>query len=270
MIKTIYICWLQGFDNAPDAVQHCVQSWKYYNPDWKIVLLDSTNLKSYVNLEDYIPDIDNKEIDNTALSDIIRVLLLKKYGGVWADSTTFCNKPLSEWLLPYIKEDFFAFKNPTPDIVLSSWFLYANKNTYIINKWVDTVLYYYTIHNKPHTYFWVHNLFGKLYKSDSTFKKKWNNVPIILSQSEKGPHYIQKQGMFKMISNENKIDIISQLTPVYKLTYKTNFHLYSKKKLVYYLFSTIPSNQSITKKMKYYNRKSKKKVYENCNLRLEK
>lgn len=249
MIKTLYICWLQGFNKAPNIVKRCVQSWKYYNPDWTIVLLDNTNLKKYVNIEDYIPDINKKEINNTALSDIIRVLLLKNHGGIWADATTFCNKSLSEWLLPYIKEGFFAFKNPTPDIVLSSWFLYSEKNSYIIKKWVDVVLHYYTIHNKPHTYFWVHYLFGNLYKSDVLFKKKWDMVPIILSQSEKGPHYVQKQGLFKMVTNENKIDIHSQFTPVYKLTYKTKFPRYSKKKLIYYLYSTI-SNKTIKSKKK--------------------
>ena len=113
------------------------------------------------------------------------------------------------------------------------------------------MIHYYTIHNKPHTYFWVHGLFGELYKD--TFKKKWDNVPIILSQSEKGPHYIQKQGLFKTITNENKIDITNQFTPVYKLTYKTKFLPYSKNKLVYYLFSTI-------KRKKQYNRKSRKKI----------
>ena len=65
MIKTLYICWLQGFDNASKVVTQCVQSWKYYNPDWTIVLLDSANLKKYVNLEDYIPDINKKEISYT-------------------------------------------------------------------------------------------------------------------------------------------------------------------------------------------------------------
>jgi hypothetical protein len=258
MIKTIYIFWLQGFDKAPDIVTWCVQSWKYYNPDWKFVFLDYKNLKQYVNLEEYIPDINKKEINNTALSDIIRVLLLKKYGGVWTDATTFCNKPLSAWLLPYIKEGFFAFKNPTPDIILSSWFLYSDKNSYMIKTWVKSVLNYYTIHNKPHTYFWVHELFGELYKSDTTFKKKWDKIPIILSQSEKGPHYIQKQGLFKKITDEHKIDITNQFTPVYKLTYKTKFPSYSKQKLVYYLFSTI--SKSNTKKLKYYNRKSRKKI----------
>ena len=97
MIKTIYILWFQGFDNAPEIVKKCVQSWKYYNPDWTIILLDNTNLNNYITLENYIIDIHNKNINHTALSDIIRVIFLKLYGGLWVDSTTFCNRPLNEW-----------------------------------------------------------------------------------------------------------------------------------------------------------------------------
>ena len=67
MIKTIYILWFQGFDNAPEIVKKCVQSWKYYNPDWTIILLDNTNLNNYITLENYIIDIHNKNIGSYCL-----------------------------------------------------------------------------------------------------------------------------------------------------------------------------------------------------------
>ena len=50
MIKIIYLLWFQGFDNAPEIVNKCVYSWKYYNPDWNIILLDHKNLINYINL----------------------------------------------------------------------------------------------------------------------------------------------------------------------------------------------------------------------------
>ena len=49
--KNIYILWFQGFDNAPDVVKQCVNSWKYHNPDWNVILLDDTNLNTYINLK---------------------------------------------------------------------------------------------------------------------------------------------------------------------------------------------------------------------------
>ena len=51
MIKDIYILWYQGFDEAPDLVNKCVKSWKYYNPDWNIILLDETNYDKYTDIK---------------------------------------------------------------------------------------------------------------------------------------------------------------------------------------------------------------------------
>lgn len=110
MIKNIFICWFQGVDNAPDIVKNCIASWKYYNNDWNIILLDNTNIIHYVNLNNYV-NTQDKNINPTALSDIIRIILLKKYGGLWVDATTFCNKPLNEWLPDVIKEGFLPLVN---------------------------------------------------------------------------------------------------------------------------------------------------------------
>ena len=54
MIETIYILWFQGFNNAPELVKRCVNSWKYYNPSWNIILIDNNNLINYINLNNYI------------------------------------------------------------------------------------------------------------------------------------------------------------------------------------------------------------------------
>ena len=210
MNKTIYILWFQGFNNAPEVVKKCVNSWKYYNPDWKIVLLDDINLSSYVLLEKYIPNIGSKSIEKCHISDIIRVILLRTYGGLWVDATTFCNKPLNDWLPNYINEGFFAFDKPGPDRMISNWFLYAEKNNYIIEKWCFSTIQYYTLNNKAHTYFIHHYLFGDLYTSDTIFKDIWNKVPK-LSANGMGPHYLQENGLFKFITNKNKIDI-NQIT----------------------------------------------------------
>ena len=51
---------------------------------------------NYVNDIDYIY-VQNKIISPQAKSDIIRLSLLKNYGGIWADSTLLCMQPLSFW-----------------------------------------------------------------------------------------------------------------------------------------------------------------------------
>lgn len=241
MIKTIYILWYQGFNNTPDLVNKCVNSWKYYNPDWTIILLDESNYTKYANINKYF-DITKKNISLTHLSDIIRLLILKKYGGVWADATTFCNKSLDEWLPNYISEGFFAFDKPWPKLILNTWWLYGEKNSYIIKKWCELTIKYYNSHNEAHTYF-IHNyLFQDLYRENKKFKEIWDKVPKI---SGIGARYVYEKGFFNKIDDEIKKSITSKITPVYKLTYKCDncdikhVDIYDKTLILHYLYSTI-------------------------------
>lgn len=238
MIKTIYILWFQGFDEAPEVVKKCIKSWKVYNPDWKIILLDDNNINYYINLELFIPDIFNKLLLKCHLSDVIRVLILQLYGGLWVDATTFCNQSLNDWLPNYIHQGFFAFNKPGPDRLLSNWFLYSEKGNYIIDIWCEETIKYYRLNNKAETYFIHHYLFGDLYNSDSKFKEIWDKVPK-LSANGIGPHYLQEQGMFNTISMLVKTNIDNKITPLYKLTYKCEFPVYNENLSLYYLFSTI-------------------------------
>jgi hypothetical protein len=240
MNKTIYILWFQGFNNAPDIVKKCVESWKYYNQDWNIILLDNTNLSNYIKIEDYI-DMSNKKINFTALSDVVRLILLNTYGGLWVDSTTFCNKPLNEWLHTYTSKEFFAFDKPGPDRLLSTWFIYSEKEHYLTKTWLELTVKYYKIYNEPHTYYWVHYLFSDLYNSDNIFKEVWDSVPK-LSANNMGPHYLQNKGMFNKIKDEIKSNIDNKITPFYKLTYKCDFTLNDISLNLYYLYSTISQN----------------------------
>jgi hypothetical protein len=237
MNKTIFILWFQGFENSPEIIKKCIQSWKHYNSDWTVIVVDNENLIKYININDYI-DMINKNINYTALSDVIRISLLRKYGGLWVDATTFCNKSLNEWLPSCISEGFFAFDKPGNDRLLSSWFLYAEKDNYIVSQWFNITKEYYKINNSPHTYFWFHYLFGDLYNSNNIFKEIWDKVPKI-SANGLGPHYLQEKGMFHSVTVDTKENIDNKITPLYKLSYKCTFPPYNEQINLYYLYSTI-------------------------------
>ena len=129
--KTIWINWFQGWENAPEITDYCVQSWRHYNPDWNVVLLDRSNCMDYCDLEKQLPGLNP---NNIALSDLLRASLLANNGGVWVDSTAFCNKPLDDWILD-IKDSFFLtrgdqiFHIPTLPRVLENFFLAARPDS---------------------------------------------------------------------------------------------------------------------------------------------
>ena len=115
MIQKIYMYWRSGFINAPDVVKKCLLSWKIMNPSYDIIELDDDNLSNYIILKDYIPNIDEKDISKTALSDIIRLALLSKYGGFWCDATLYCTASLNDWIENNLEDGFFAYgsiRNP--------------------------------------------------------------------------------------------------------------------------------------------------------------
>lgn len=235
MKKVIYIYWAQKFINAPNVVKKCLLSWKLKNPTWEIIELDDDNLSEYINIEEEIPDIQNKNITKTAYSDIVRIFLLAKHGGVWCDATTFCNQSLDDWLDKNVSTGFFAFDKPGPDRLISSWFLYSEENNYLIQKWKEkTILYWNDRKGNSGTYFWVHYLFGDLYKSDDKFKQLWDLTPKI---SAVAAFFMLHQGFEKKLSDEVKNHINEIKTPLYKLTYKIKEKCNGKSNLVYLLNS---------------------------------
>lgn len=219
--KTLFIYWAQGFNNAPDVVQKCLISWKKLNPTWKITELDDTNIKNFINLENEIPNMNKKNISKTALSDIIRIFLLEKYGGLWVDATTFCNISLDNWLHMYIDSGFFAFDNIS---LLSSWFIYSNKNNYMTKMLKKKVVEYWNKNNKATEYFWFHKLFGNLYDNDKKFRNLWDMTP----KKSAYDAFLWLKLTKKICNDKNKIKkyLNNKKIPLYKLTYKFNKNKY--------------------------------------------
>jgi len=93
----IWTCWFQGREAAPPIVEHCLRSWERTNPSWQVRCMDSASIPRYLELQGVI-DLDRQVLSARSLSDIVRIHLLHEFGGVWADATIFCSKPLDEWL----------------------------------------------------------------------------------------------------------------------------------------------------------------------------
>ena len=84
----------------------------------------------HFNCRFFIPEaFGDGLIPPAAESDILRLYLLKKYGGVWVDATNLCRRPLDAWLPSAACEGFFAFfpdlQSPehkgVPHIISSAW-----------------------------------------------------------------------------------------------------------------------------------------------------
>ena len=242
--KKIWFLWLQGLDSAPLVVKNCYESWIKHNPDWEFIFLDESNISDYVDLLEH-------NITKPAFSDLLRVNLLAKYGGVWVDATCFCMKPLNDWLFDNMQSGFFAFDRPVPSRMVASWFLAGDKYNYIISTLKNKANTYWNENpgirsiekselsflNNPlnlmnnkiwfsrfitktlkiYPYFWFHYLFEYIYFGDKSFKEMWDNTSKI---SADVPHTVFFSGIYEPITPEAKAHIDNKMSPVYKLTWK--------------------------------------------------
>lgn len=223
--------WHQGWSNAPFLVRECLKSWLARNSGWELVLLDRATLGDYVQLPSYVQTLP--DIPHASLSDIVRILLLERFGGIWVDATVYCNRPLDEWIDDAAREGFFAFERPTPERPVASWFLAAHRGSYLVRRWKEETLRLWqagdfvaeTRHLWPawnpdlgdEIYFWFHMAFNRLLITDDIFRAMFQSVPKL---SADGPHEIQWNGMLNALAAPLKVRVMSKAVPVYKLTYR--------------------------------------------------
>lgn len=95
--KRIFIIWWQGISVCPDICQKCIDSWKLKNPSWDVIVLDKSNIHEYI--DDGVELVRILQFETvTTQTDLIRLYLLNRYGGLYTDATNMCNRPLDEWL----------------------------------------------------------------------------------------------------------------------------------------------------------------------------
>ena len=109
----IWVCWLQGEENAPKLVKKCISSIRQHANGHEVIILTENNIKEYIDIPEYI--IENAQrgiLSRTNFSDIVRFALLASYGGMWIDATFFLTQNLPESYFSY--PIFSAAKQPEP------------------------------------------------------------------------------------------------------------------------------------------------------------
>ena len=176
--RQIWALWDQGFENAPRMQKTCLWSHKAANPTFNTRVLD---LQSAINLTDVFSLIEKNSWDMMSIqakSDVIRVLLLHKYGGVWADATLCMVEGLEHWL--HMDVDFTTFIRHdegaiirTPEIRpwLSSWFMVSRPGGIVITAlrdalikfWKERACGFHLYSCCPDLeYYWFHRLFAQV------------------------------------------------------------------------------------------------------------
>ncbi|MBE9188817.1 hypothetical protein IQ230_00240 [Gloeocapsopsis crepidinum LEGE 06123] len=219
--KTIWLLWLQGWENVPWLVEQVAESWEINNPQWNIKHVTLDNIHKYVNDIDYIYD-KSKNISPQHKADIIRLSLLKNYGGVWADATMLCMQPLSTWVEEAVKPaGLWMYHGHGAGMSGKNgpaiWLIISEKNSLMISKWKSACDEYWRNRTEADSYFWFDGLFRKLFESDVEFKNKWKLAPHLYSELKGQAHSLARHNRMMMITNNQDVKMILQEKPPYAL-----------------------------------------------------
>jgi hypothetical protein len=149
--KTIWTYW--DSEDLPDFVSKCIDKWRRLHPDWTIIVLNPKNLK------DYLPETDIFKLKfadtKPRQSDFVRLHILPKFGGVWADASVVPTQSW-DWVVDEQKKkgsDFIGYyrqgattKSEYP--VIESWFFACPKGSNFVSKLRDEMMTMNSLENE--------------------------------------------------------------------------------------------------------------------------
>lgn len=95
--KKIWFFWWQGIESAPKLVQCCYKSIVANSGTYDVVLVTGDNYAQYVSLPDIVLErFQQGYISLTHISDIVRMHLLRDYGGIWMDASSFVSEAVPD------------------------------------------------------------------------------------------------------------------------------------------------------------------------------
>lgn len=227
--KIIWVFWWQGIENAPEIVKKCVRSLQNKNKDYKLNIISKNNFNDYINLTDSIMEKFNSgKIGFAHFSDIVRVNLLSKYGGIWADATIFLTKGFDENILDYDFYSIKSYKLNTDNVSEYRWttyFLCAKKNNELVSFLSDLFNAYYEDNDYVIEYLMTDYFIDIAYNNIDYIKEMIDKIPINNMYSEK---------LFSNINNKFDEELYKKITNstyIHKLSYKVDI---SKDKDTFY------------------------------------
>lgn len=149
----VFQFWNSGLESAPAVVQSCVESWRLgcSLEGFQHVLIEESSLPEWERrigghfgeaLEDFRlharcwPDAKWRRY-----SDMLRLALLTKFNGIWADSTLLLTKPIRDWLPdPKSAGGLQLCRGATQPI--ESWFICSLSQSNLLDDWAKHYINY--------------------------------------------------------------------------------------------------------------------------------
>ncbi len=212
----VWVCWFQGVENAPELVQKCYHSLQENLKDKEIILITLENIMEYAQFPDFIIEKWKVgQISYTHMTDLLRLELLTRYGGLWVDSTVLCTS--SNIPAFYYESDLFFYQCLKPgrdghSHITSSWLISAKTNNKILMAVKHLCYKYWETHNTLIDYFLLHDFIAIVLEF---YPEDFNRI---IPKDNATPHILLLR-LFEQYDKE-MFELITEQSPFHKLSYK--------------------------------------------------
>jgi hypothetical protein len=133
--KIIWTYWNE--DTLPEFIERCINTWRDKNPDYTVNIVTNENLWTFVGTEE-ANSIKNWKYNNSPqrMSDLVRLSVLSKYGGIWLDASIICYESL-EWARTETKPLVYSIPELSTDTdpLIESWFIVCKPGDPFVTRW---------------------------------------------------------------------------------------------------------------------------------------
>lgn len=222
--ETIWTLWFQGDsdDVQPEVIRMCLKNMKKNCDSHPLKIITKDNYQKYTDIPGYIIDkVKSRQISYTHLSDLIRMSLLLKHGGLWMDATVFTTKRLPDEIF---RMKYFtvkhAYKN-VRNVSKERWtgFLQASESNNILCDFIYSFfLEYWKTQKILIHYLLIDYVFALAYNEIPACRKILDDVPL------NNPELYNLEDLMSSKFDENTYKKLTDETMFFKLSWKSNYN----------------------------------------------
>lgn len=178
----IWVCWWQGEEAMPDIVRVCYASLNKHAGGHPVVLVTENNYREYADMPEFlIARLRNHEISITHFSDVLRMNLLKRHGGIWVDSTIYFTRDID--LIVHPCRPYYSCRHVARNcnVVHGRWtsfFIACGKGNLLPAFMLAAFYRYWEKYNKVVTYLYMDYLFALAYDKIPAIAEMVESLPL--------------------------------------------------------------------------------------------
>ena len=217
----IWTAWLQGEEDAPEVIKLNFASIREKSSGHSVIVITNKNVSCFISVPESIKQKHESGIIGHAhYSDMIRMMILAQYGGIWLDATIFLHAPIDEkaFSSSFYSVGFLSGKGLY--VSEHKWLVRViggNNNSAILNTISSMLNSYWIEHSVPIDYFVFDYLIAVLYRENHEFHLIIDSLPKIKFFTDELRKNINDQ------YSENVLNRLFQGNQIYTLSYKYDY-----------------------------------------------